>query len=216
MKPLAVFYHCRLSGGDPHIDFDHAFGIMTEQMAALKKSGLEAQASHIMVGVNGGEFDTIAASTLAPSKAQLISWPEHFRGELPTLNHLQKWLPGHEDWYVLYHHCKGAIHKGEVAYDIWRRRMQSATVDNWHQAVSDMDQGIESVGAHWLTPEQFPHLVSSPFWGGNFWWAKAKFLMTLPPMPETANSRPEFYLAESWIGRGPRRPTVRDYYPGWP
>lgn len=216
MKPLAVFYHTRLSGGDPPIDFDHAFGIMEEQMGALKRSGLEDAADSIYIGVNGGEFDFIAAGELAPKKAVLIRHPDHFRGELPTLNYLQKWLPGHEDWYVLYHHCKGAIHKGEGAYHAWRRRMQSATVDNWQRAVEAMDNGSESVGAHWLTPEQWPSLVGSPFWGGNFWWAKASFLLTLPTIPETATTRAEFYIAESWIGSGPHRPIVTDYHPGWP
>ena len=185
-------------------------------MSALKNSGLQRAASHIMVGVNGGDFDAIAAAQLMPPEANLIQWPAHFRGELPTLNHLQKWLPDHPDWYVLYHHCKGAIHKGELAYDVWRRRMQAATVDTWTRAISDMDNGIDSVGAHWLTPEVYPSMVTSPFWGGNFWWATSNFLSTLPPMPETATTRAEFYLAESWIGRGPRRPIIKDYCPGWP
>jgi hypothetical protein len=216
MKPIAVFYHCRLSGGDPFIHVDHAAQIMNEQMTALEFSGLADAAQEIYIGVNGGHQDATLAKLLATPKATVIEHPGHYRGEHPTLNYLVNWLQNHRDWYVLYHHTKGAIHKGEIAYDVWRRRMQDVVVLNWRRSVQDLDNGMDSVGAHWLTPEQFGHLVKSPFWGGNFWWAKAEFLLTLPPMPVTANSRPEFYYAESWIGLGPRRPKVKDYIPGWP
>ena len=214
--PIAIFHHCRLSAGDPPIDFDWACGILEEQMKALAHAGLLEAASEFYAGVNGGEGDVVAASCILPAKAKLLAHPATARGELPTLHYLQNWLPGHEDWYVLYFHLKGAIHKNELAYVAWRHRMQHVVISNWKQCVLDMDQGIESVGAHWLTPKQYPALVSSPFWGGNFWWAKASFLKTLPPMPETATTRGEFYLAESWIGRGPRPPVVKDYNPGWP
>jgi hypothetical protein len=129
---------------------------------------------------------------------------------------MQKWCKENPDWYVMYHHTKGAIHKGEPAYDVWRRRMQTACVTKWKEAIADMDSGIDSVGAHWLTPEGWPDRVKSPFWGGNFWWAKASFLNTLLQLRQTATTRAEFYEAESWIGLGPRRPVVKDYCPGWP
>lgn len=216
MSKIAVFYHCRLSMGQPHIDFGHASAIMAEQMLALKNSGLADAADYMLVGVNGGGADACAAASMAPEKAEVVEYPRTTRGEHPTLHRLQKWLGDHPDWYVMYHHCKGAIHKGEPQYDNWRRRMEKVCVHEWRRAVKDLDSGVDSVGAHWLTPEQFPSLVKSPFWGGNFWWAKASFLATLPPMPETAHTRPEFYFAESWIGLGPRRPSVRDYCPGWP
>jgi hypothetical protein len=216
VKQIAVYYHTRLSGGDPHIDPDHAMGIMAEQMAELRRSGLEEAASRIVVGVNGGDCDFAAAAMMAPGKAELVQHPDHFRGELPTMFLMQKWAKENPDWYVMYHHTKGAIHKNEPLYDVWRHRMQDAVVTNWRRAIKDMDAGIESVGAHWLTPEGWPALVTAPFWGGNFWWAKASFLNTLPQLRQTAMSRAEFYDAESWIGWGPRRPIVKDYCPGWP
>ena len=153
---------------------------------------------------------------MAPERATVVQYPDHFRGELPTLFELQRWAKENQDWYVFYHHTKGAIHKGEPLYDAWRRRMQDIGVNHWRRAVSDLDSGIESVGGHWLTPEQFPGLVKAPFWGGNFWWAKASFLNTLPQLRQTAENRAQFYDAESWIGWGPRRPKIKDYYPGWP
>ena len=216
MKRIAVFYHTRLSGGEPHIDADHAMGIMSEQMLELQRSGLEDAADKILIGVNGGDCDFLAASLLAPEKAELVQHPSHFRGELPTMFIMQKWCKENPDWYVFYHHTKGAIHKGEPLYDLWRRRMQDYGVTNWVRAISDMEAGIDSVGCHWLTPESYPGAVKAPFWGGNFWWCKSAFLNTLPPLRQTAECREQFYDAESWIGWGPRRPSVKDYYPGWP
>ncbi len=216
MNPIAVFYHTRLSGGDPHIYFDHASNIMAEQMHDLVTSGLADAADKILIGVNGGIGDFVAASCMAPPKAEVLQHPDIFRGELPTMYIMQQWCKTNPEAYVFYHHTKGAIHKNEPMYDLWRRRMQDCGVINWKRAVKDLDEGIESVGCHWLTPEQFGASVKAPFWGGNFWWAKAKFLNTLPQLRQTATTRAEFYDAESWIGWGPRRPIVKDYYPGWP
>lgn len=216
MKRIAIFHHSRLSGGEPHIDFDHACSIFMEQVEDFHASGLGDAAEFFYMGVNGGPADYAAACAMAPSKAKMVEHPATARGEHPTLHALQQWLPEHRDWYVYYSHLKGAIHKGEYAYEVWRQRMQLHCVTNWRKCVQDLDGGAEACGCHWLTPEQFGPMVAAPFFGGNFWWAKAEFLLTLPPMPTTANSRPEFYFAESWIGLGPRRPIVANLLPGWP
>jgi hypothetical protein len=216
MRKLSVWYHTRLSGGQPHIDADHAMGIMAEQMNALIESGLSKAADKLFIGVNGGSADYAAACMLAPESAELVQHPDHFRGELPTMFIMQQWCRGNPDAYVMYHHTKGAIHKGEPMYDLWRRRMENIVVWNWRQCVADLEQGTEAVGGHWLTPERFGPSVRAPFFGGNFWWAKAEFLNTLPQLRQTAENREQFYDAESWIGWGPRRPVVKDYYPGWP
>lgn len=216
MKPIAIFHHSRLSGGEPHIDLGHAVGIFEEQMIDFAISGLMEAARFVYFGVNGGPSDHAAASSMAPEKAIVIEHPIGARGELPTLWDMQQWLPAHQDWYVYYSHLKGAIHKGEPMYDLWRQRMQHACVTKWEQCVSDLEKGADAVGIHWLTPEQFGPAVKAPFFGGNFWWAKASFLLTLPPIKKTAITRADFYDAESWIGWGPRRPKIVDYYPGWP
>jgi hypothetical protein len=92
--------------------------------------------------------------------------------------------------------------------------MEMYLVWNWKTCRNDINRGMDSCGTHWLTPQQFSSMVSSPFWGGNFWWATAKFLLTLPPLPEpTWNNR---YHAEGWIGIGPKLPRVRDYHAKWP
>lgn len=215
MKPIAIFHHSRISGGDPPIQFDWAASILAEQIIAMRDSGLTAAASEIYYGVNGGEADAMAVKAMAPSKAQIIVHPDDARGELPTLNLVWNWARKHPGWIVYYSHSKAATHTGDQMYVNWRRCMERACVHGWKRCVSDLEQGHDMVGAHWLTAERFAN-VGPPFWGGNFWWATAEFLMNLPEMPKTAVTRGDFYQAEVWVSKGPRLPRVRDYAPHWP
>ena len=213
---LAIWYHSIFSGGTIPVDTGYACEIMAEQMRALKVSGLLDEADEFHIGINGDAGDRDIARMLCPCHvAQFIIHGAGATTEIPTLNHLRKWLPGHEDWYVMYHHLKAVTHPGEELYTNWRRRLEKAVVWNWRDCVRQMDNGVDSCGAHWLTPEQFPHLVvGPPFFGGTFWWSTAKYLMTLPPLPEaTWQNR---FEAEKWVGRGPKLPIVKDYCPGWP
>lgn len=214
--PIAIFHHSRLSGGDPHIDLDHAVGIFEEQMRDFRDSGLMDEASHVHFGVNGGPSDYMAACMMAPEKAKVVEHPLHFRGENPTMLAMQKWAASNQDCYIYYSHLKGAIHKGEPLYAVWRRRMQDACVVNWRRCVDDLNKGADAVGCHWLTPEQFGPAVAAPFFGGNFYWCTANFMATLPLLPETSVTRADMYACESVIGWGPRRPRIVDYWPGWP
>jgi hypothetical protein len=210
---IAVFYHCKLAGeGIPSEDF--AAGVMFAQMNALKTSGLADAASEIHIGVNGDDGQALLAAALAPPKARLHVHGNAARSEIPTQKIIEQWLPTHPDWFVLYHHSKGVTHPNEVSYNNWRGRMEDACIVNWRQCVADLQQGFDAVGCHWLTPEKFPGAVKSPFFGGTFWWATAKYLLQLPRLPEaTWQNR---FEAESWIGRRRPYPRIRDYFPGWP
>lgn len=210
---LCVFYHAKISGeGIPDPDF--AFLVLVEQMQALRASGLAEAANEIYVGVNGDESDAMAVASLAPGKSQFQVHGHAARTEIPTMEMIRRWLPGRQGWAVLYHHTKGVTHPREVSYEIWRRRMESACVWNWRECVQDLDAGHDAVGCHWLTPQRFPHAVTSPYFGGTFWWAKSSYLQQLPPLP--APTWENRFEAESWIGRRRPYPWVRDYSPGWP
>jgi len=114
---------------------------------------------------------------------------------------------------VLYAHTKGARDNSAWNTD-WRRSMTFHTVTSWRHALYLLsDPGIDTVGCHWLTPEQHhnppDYIVTSPFYGGNFWWAKASYLRELPPVQDERR-----YQAEEWIGLG--APRAADLLPGWP
>lgn len=215
MKPIAVFYHIKISGGDPAIHTPWALAMFQDQMASLKHSGLLAAADSVFVGVNGDEHDLVQVFRFAPAKVRMENWGISARSELPTLHHLQQWLPGHEDWYVCYFHAKGVTHAHNDLCIAWRRCMEQPVIQNWRQCVKDLDHGCDSVGVHWLTREQYGPQVLTFFWGGNFWWAKASFLAELPPLKPTSLCREDDFSAETWIGTG-RRPKVKDYAPHWP
>lgn len=215
MNSIGIFYHTILSGGSVPIDTEIACRLLHDQMCVLKDSGLLAEADQFHVGINGNEEDAQVIRLLSPcDRVEIRAHGAHATSEIPTLKWLQEWLPAHQDWFVLYFHMKGVTHPTEPFYTAWRKRMENAVIRNWPQCVADLQNGAEAVGCHWLTPEQFPNLVKSPFFGGTFFWSTAKFLSTLPPLPEaTWQNR---FTAENWIGSGPRRPKVMDYCPGWP
>lgn len=212
MSKLAVFYHCKLSGHGMNEDW--CVSIMTEQMHALTQSGLAASASEIHLGINGGDGDALLALALAPKGSVIHVHGPEARTEIPTLNVLRDWLPSHPDWYVLYHHIKGITHPGQPLFENWRRRIEGPTVWGWRRCVADLSAGAEACGCHWLTKERFPGQVSTPFFGGTFWWASAKYLLQLPPLPPaTWENR---YEAESWIGKRVPYPRIVNYIEGWP
>lgn len=215
MNPIAVFYHARLMGGNPPVDGDHPFHVMKDQMGDLVVSGLCEAASEIIVGLNGDDKILDRVSSIVPHKAKIVIHGEGANTEVPTLWHLQQWLPGHEDWYVCYFHAKGSRNAAEPLNRAWRGCMERAVIKYWKRCISDLDAGAESVGCHYLRPEVFGPCVREPFWGGNFWWCKVPILMSLPQLPKNIEGDMDYYTGERWIGWG-QRPKVVDYHPTWP
>lgn len=210
---IAVFYHAYISGArikDPNF----ALNVLADQMAHLKQCGLDKAASEIHIGVNGTEGDALLVSALAADKATIHIHGPKAQTELPTFHVMQQWLSGHDGWLVLYFHTKGVSHGNHAAYNKWRDRMEYNCVEQWQRCVQDLNSGYDAVGCHWLTPQKYPAAVSSPFFGGTFWWSKVKYLVQLPKLPpDTYANR---FEAESWIGRRRPYPLVKDYLPGWP
>jgi hypothetical protein len=215
MSKIAIFYHTRIDGGSPPIDSVHALRVLGEQVGDLFSSGLYEAASEITFGVTASDESARLCRAMTPAKVEIVHHSATQQSELPTLSRLRAWLPGHDDWYVLYHQAKGVRSPNSDIAAAWRRCMSRHVVHDWRECVAALDSGYDAAGCHWLTPEQFPK-VRSAYFGGNFWWAKASFLATLPELPVTASCREDFYLAETWIGRGPQRPKVHDHGAHWP
>lgn len=214
MKKLAVWYHTRIYGGG--IDDLFSMSLMYDQMTYLEESGLEDAADEIHICTNGGSGNAFMAAQLSPEKAIISDNGPDSESHLPTVCKLRDWVHTHPDWYVCYFHAKGVTHPDDEFNQHWRRCMESVVIDNWRSCVADLDAGYDSVGAHWLTPEQFGSMVTHPFWGGMFFWATSNFLATLPAIPCKPITRDDWFLSERWIGTGPNRPKVKDYKPHWP
>lgn len=209
---IAVWYHCVLSGARIS-DEEHALAVMYEQMAALRESGLMQSADEFHLGLNGTESEALLASSFIPCEAIVHVHGPHAQTELSTLACLHRWLqPG---WAVLYHHIKGVQYPKNTIWHNWRRCMEMACVWNWQLCVGALQSGMDMAGAHWMTSQKYPMIdPSQRYWGGNFWWAKSDYLLTLPPL--AADEYEKRYEAEVWIGKSPREPRVRDYAPHWP
>lgn len=218
MNPrIAIFFHCVFSIGGKHLPA--AESIVTSQMKALQDSGLLDAASNFFVGVNG-EYGT--SPVTFPEKANVIYNGSKCRTELRTLRILEKWLPGHEDWLVLYFHAKGSTHKiGDSHSDAWRECSMHHLVKNWRECVRLFgDFTFDSIGCHWMSGAETP--PGQSIWAGNAFWATGRFLNTLPSVMEReqikklgldhADSR---YESEVWIGNGPQLPSVFDFCKGW-
>jgi hypothetical protein len=70
--------------------------------------------------------------------------------------------------------------------------------DNVEQHFNNME--VDAIGCHW---------VNDAIFGGNYWWARVPYLVTLqPPLDDNR------WRAEEWLGSG--KPRIIDVNPGWP
>ncbi len=213
MKKIAIWYHCKISG-EYIPDKETAINIVDSQFEALRESGLADAAEEIHVCLNGGEEDASEIRRLMPAKAVLHVHPPGSISELPTIALLRKWLPGHEDWAVFYHHSKGVTAPHDPRKILERMSMEKFNVRNWKVCVSDLEKGYDAVGVNLVDPDCRP-ILPGRFFGGNFWWATGEYLSQLTPVPENCDSFKNLALrclAERWIGdNSPRKPRMFDY-----
>ena len=207
---IAVWYHCILSGGSVPIDTEFACRILASQMRVLKDSGLLAEADEFHVGVNGGHEDAEIVRLLSPcSKVDIREHGAKATTEVPTLKWLQDWLPGHQGWLVLYHHSKGVTKPHDEFTQHHRHVMEKAVITNWRTCVADLERGYDAVGVNLVHPIKRPGLPGRLF-AGNFWAARADYLLKLPKLPATC-SWANRCLAEGWVTSGPGEPRFMDY-----
>lgn len=220
MSKIAVFYHCLFYLGDPPMLLMNACETVRAQMALLRETGLIHAAAEIVVGINGGKESNEIANILIPRKAKRVLHGLQCRNECRTILALERWLPGHSDWYVLYFHAKGSTNQ-RPGFELWRDCMTHHCIKNWRQCVADLDCGHDAAGCHWMVPPAVP--IGQRIFAGTFFWAKASYLLELPSIMERdrikvsgLDSLDSRYEAEVWIGNGPRAPKVKDYHgPNW-
>jgi hypothetical protein len=222
---ISLWYHAMFINGQVPKDLrfsqkpmeeEWSISLMLDQMDTIKKSGLLDAAQELVVCVNGDAINQTIARAAAPPKARFIDHGPNAQSLLLTVHALRQWAIEHKDWFVCFFHMKGVTHPQEPLDFAWRKCMEHWTLREWRRCVADLESGCDSVGTHWLTPEQYgPVTVPVPIWGGMFWWARASFLADLPQLPLAPRNADDWWLPERWIGLG-RRPIVRDYAPHWP
>lgn len=220
MKPIAIFYHALFCLDTADNVLPRACQIVHGQMQQVVRSGLADAASHFMVGVNGGLESVIYAKLFIPPKAQCVYHGLQSHAENLTIVEIEKWVPSHPGWNVLYFHSKGCTHPPGSSYGIqtsdpWRETMTKYLVANWRSCVAALDR-VESVGCHFMR-----NLADGTqnIWAGNFWWATSDFLATVPSIYKRDRihvsgiaAKESRFEAEVWIGNG-KLPTVHEYLP---
>lgn len=196
-KKLGVFLHMRLSGNG--VELNHATEIFRELTRDIAESGLEAAADYYVIGSSGGEANYLAACEMAPKKAVVVENPLDSIAELPTLQLVHDWAKENPDAYAVYLHGKGSLHSGPTKsmWTTWRHCMSNVVIHSWRDCVKDLDDGFDCSGPHLITPEQYPSLCSSSYYGGNFWHATCKHICRLIPIDHKGWTR---YSGEAWIG----------------
>jgi hypothetical protein len=97
-----------------------------------------------------------------------------------------------------YAHTKGATSRGTRSV-VWRREMTDVCVGQWRDCTRAL-AAVDAAGCRWIGERRI--------FAGNFWWARAGYLASLPP------PYPGRQGAEDWIGTGQVR--VADLLPGLP
>ena len=204
MKKIAIFYHVCIN-----LHPDHGINIVTDQINALNKSGLLSACSDFYVGLNGDDADQSRISKILTSKAIIFqnskdTWQS---GEVQTLREMREFAIANPDYYVCYFHVKGLSYPPESPnYNNalkWRLRMESVVINRWKECVNYLDRGFDSVGQWW-------HVAfNGSYWAGNFFWATAKFISTLPNINTEGQVSGGRYEAEVWIGKGQKQPKIK-------
>jgi hypothetical protein len=206
---LRHFYHVFAAGGWKDA--------VTEHAEALGKAGWR---SPVTVGLVGEKEDQFRARERITSLFRWNgvpvpdTWIEADAGfEQVTLTALRDYaISLRDEEAILYAHTKGALSNAPLN-EHWRRSMTRHVVGRWVHCYLLLVSGYDTAGCHWLTPERYNDPpdwpVTTPMYGGNFWWARSGYLKRLPPLGDDYR-----HQAEEWVGLG--NPKAADLLPGWP
>lgn len=126
--------------------------------------------------------------------------------EQPTLEQMHSMSHQHDN-PILYCHTKGSANPSPFSIS-WRQSMTKHLIYRWDECLEKLNE-VDAVGCHWLTKVEYPEFIEIPIFGGNFWWATAKYVRQLPPLDYDSR-----HDAEAWLGRG--NPSTYDLLRGWP
>jgi len=100
---------------------------------------------------------------------------DHNQNELFTLIKLVEEIDSYDDNdFILFIHTKGASNPTLVRSE-WREYMELEVIEDYKTHIEALKRGYDTSGC----------LMGIPYWseniyGGNFWWATAKFIKKIP------------------------------------
>lgn len=183
---LGHYYHVYADGYWREAVVDH--------VDALRTSGLWDELEFFRVGIVGSEDNRRAVREVLPFAEVVVEadmgWEQH------TLARLHDWALSETAPYgVLYAHTKAA-YSSDLLRHTWRVSMTYDTVTEWKHAVTLLARK-DAVGPFYMDSDRPEHVGHKSFFGGNFWWATAHYLRSLPPIKYDHR-----FQAEGWVGLG--------------
>ncbi len=207
--PIYHFYHLWVAGNEAKW-----IEVLNEHIDSLIMSGLLNHVKMCFVGFVG-RASAIKKAQLILSKRNItyVSVVETLTGfEQVTLSQICK-IVKDSDAYIVYCHNKGS-YRCCKASDWWRQSMTLHIIHGWRKCIKYFAlRDIDIVGTHWICAQEYPGLIlenDTPFFGGNFWWAKISYLRSLDPLKTQTR-----FDAEKWIGTNPHVHFI-DLKRGWP
>lgn len=195
---------------------NHWQELLVNQLKLMKKSGLLKASESITVipiGSNATgyvyDLDNILSRFGRKKFNAFYGYPDGSVGEIITLTEVKcKAAVAKEEEYMFYIHLKGVTSEhicGQPIRD-WRNLMEYFVLERWKDCVSALDNGFDICGVNW-------HENPWPHFSGNFWWAKASYIKSLPPisgyMARDFNIHDRRVKAESWIGKCAEKARVK-------
>ena len=169
--------------------------VVREIIVAIKTSGLFDRIEGLYFGIVGPDNvqDLLEDGNILYHDKRLECY------EFLTLKHLHQYAYEHPESLILYLHTKGCSvdpERMKTGRD-WRRYMLHFVVDRYKECLDALETS-DVCGVDW---RQSPRAHFS----GNFWWARADYLTTLPSIDEISRSEAPWVIsprhnAEFWIG----------------
>lgn len=187
--PIHIFIHiCTIN---------HWQDVVERQLSKIKASGLYEQCDSISFGVLGNG-DVSSLISRYPKVKVLFQTIDKELYERPTLLNLHSQSRSDPTALVLYLHSKGVSRSyADANITDWSDYMEYFTIECWRDCVEELND-YDVCGVNWRT-------TPLPHFSGNFWWARADYITSLP-----GHIGRGYYDPEMWIGL--RSPTVKCFH----
>lgn len=163
--------------------------VVLEQWQKIQDSGLYDWMQVLNCGVIGQR-----ELNLTDEKIQVIhTSPKIEEYEFRTLAFLHNFCKGNRGARVFYIHTKGVSNPRNRSKQDWRCLMEYFIIEQFRLCLHELKK-VDIVGINW---REGPYKRITPHFSGNFWWARASYIASLPA--PVGNSR---FDAEFWIGKG--------------
>ena len=167
----------------------------------MGQSGLLNKAEKILVGINGNDGSWI--NSLSKKVEIIYQFDKPELEQSLTLSSIRFLASLETEANIFYVHTKGVTHKNSLAQTDWREYMEYFILTRWKECYLELDKS-DVVGVDWhlgegymgATSKKCGNIPVTPHFSGNFWWATAEYLKTLPPLFPLINK----YQCEFWVG----------------